>query len=90
MSDPKIIKKVNVRPTLEEILNWHNGKGGIFHDPHESIHVLAEEVERLQEGLAKIANWNSIEIDEEGREVALIKKIMDIRSVARQALERSE
>ncbi len=61
----------------------------VCNEMSQSVHFARMRVERLREALGKIANWNAIEIevDEEGSEVVLVKKVMDMRSVARQALE---
>ena len=83
MSDPKITNKISVRPTLEEMLIWQLNKDGIFHDPHESLHVLAEEVERVRSALAKIANYD---IDVNLYDGA-VESAREMQNIARQTLE---
>ena len=68
---------------LESVMNgdWD------FNPTEYAVGFLTSEVERLRGAIEKIANWNSVEVDEKGSEVALVNKVMDMRSIARQALE---
>ena len=68
---------------LESVMNgdWD------FNPTEYAEGFLTSEVERLRGAIEKNANWNSVEVDEEGSEAALVSKVMEMRSIARQALE---